>query len=35
MQGYNHVVDQITRRQLDRAANVVADLLWTLSSSPR
>ena len=28
--GYNHVVDQITRRQLDRAANVMADLLWTL-----
>ena len=28
--GYNNEVDQITRRQLDRAANVVADLLWTL-----
>jgi hypothetical protein len=28
--GYNHVVDRITRRQLDRAANVMADLLWTL-----
>ena len=33
--GYNHVVDQITRRQLDRAANVTADLLWTLWESTR
>jgi hypothetical protein len=30
--GYNDDVDRIARRQLDRAANAVADLLWSLRS---
>ncbi len=28
--GYNDAVDRIARRQLDRAADEVADLLWSL-----
>ena len=28
--GYDGTVDRITRRQLNRAANVVADLIWSL-----
>lgn len=28
--GYNGAVDRITRRQLNRAANAVADLIWSL-----
>jgi hypothetical protein len=33
--GYDDAVDRITRRQLDWAANAVADLLWSLSSPAR
>jgi hypothetical protein len=28
--GYNDAVDRITQRQLDRAANAIADLIWSL-----